>query len=110
MPYEQYTRTKGPTIVEGDSSWNGQNSPVKYRARPEQGRRGDVPDYLPYWQWALVQQAMKMGASPHHVVVDHQHRRRKSKWHIPFVIVTTLIVTPIVLRMIPFVLDFYLAR
>ena len=110
MQSEQYTRTKGPTIVEGESSWNGPKSLVEYRARPSKRRRGSTPDYLPYWQWALIKQAMEMNRPPNHLVVDHLHSRRKSKWHTQIVIVTTLIVAPIVLRMIPFVLDFYLGR
>lgn len=109
MQYEQYTRTKGPTIVEDDFSRDGRNSPVKYRSRGKR-KRGYTPDYLPTWQWALMMRMIEMVGSPQNIVVDHLHSRRKSKWHTPAVVVVTLIVTPIVLRAIPVVIEFYLSR
>lgn len=109
MKYEQSTRTSGPTIVEDDSSWDGRNSPVKYRY-PSKRKRASVPDYLPKWQWALLMRSMEKNDSPQHFVVDHRHSRKKSKWHTAIVVVTTLVVAPVVLRAIPFILEFYLGR
>lgn len=110
MRNEQYTRTKGPTIFEEDSRWDEPKSLVRYRDRPSTSRREYSRDWVPYSEWVLLKAITELTRTPQHMVIDHQHSRKRSKWHTQIVIVTTLIVIPIVLRMIPLVLEFYLER
>ncbi len=117
MQNKQYTRTKGPTIVTDEFTRTGNNSPEKFPGS-NNGKRTSASDFLPYWQWKLLEKtfetrfsSLNNGASSKDEGIKiHEHYWRKSKYHTTKVAVITLIVTPIILRAIPVVLDFYLGR
>jgi hypothetical protein len=110
MRDEQYTRTKGETIVVIENPSRKRRRSPDNCDRQDGFERDNVPDRLPYWMWQLLKQKVDRPDDSRHSVIRHIHQKPGLCWHSIKVALVTLVAAPIMIVEIGLLLRFLLNR
>lgn len=108
MNHEQYTRTKGETIVP-DEIISRLFSPEKHEHQ-KAAKRNSTSEKLPYWQWRLLKDMMERSDRPSQISEVHHYHSKLRRWEKAKLVLTTLIAAPIVIIEIGLLLRFLFER